>query len=225
MSLHLRKGVFHCLANGKIACLDLPADRYFALPAHTEAAFQNLVAGHDLNDIDLAALAPLLQAGLLIEGADTVSTETVEHIGMPSASVLTAFATHSGLPIGTCLEALACQLGATLALKYRRLNGMIDAIRQRKHVAAAEGQKVQNSPPLTPLHAHLALRRLIPHQDQCLRRSLGLIDLLARHQFYPNLVIGVRMKPFEAHAWVQWNEMVLNDEVDHVLRYTPILVV
>jgi hypothetical protein len=79
--------------------------------------------------------------------------------------------------------------------------------------------------PQAVLAATLRLRRYIRAQDKCLPRALGLIDLLARHNFYPSLVIAVRMKPFEAHAWVQWDDMVLNDTIDQVTRYTPILVI
>lgn len=225
MSLRLRNGVFHCLANGKIACLDLPADRYFALPTETEVAFQNLMAGCHPDDIDLAALAPLLQAGLLIEGGETDARQTSEDLRLPRTTALRVFEDGARPSTTSYLEAFAYQYGATLGLNSHKLNGMVERIRVRKQRAAKCAKLARSSPPLAPLHAHVALRRLIPHQDQCLRRSLGLIELLNRHRFYPNLVIGVRMKPFEAHAWVQWDEMVLNDEVDQVLRYTPILVV
>jgi hypothetical protein len=54
---------------------------------------------------------------------------------------------------------------------------------------------------------------------------LALVDFLAYLHFYPDLVIGVRLAPFSFHAWVQFGDIVLNDEVDTVRPYTPILVV
>jgi hypothetical protein len=39
-----------------------------------------------------------------------------------------------------------------------------------------------------------------------------------------NLVVGVAI-PFAAHCWVQHADMVLNDSVDIVSRYEPILVI
>jgi hypothetical protein len=52
-----------------------------------------------------------------------------------------------------------------------------------------------------------------------------MVRYLRRHQYFPDLVLGVRMMPFAAHAWVQDGDTVLNDTVDYVSAYTPILVV
>ncbi len=65
---------------------------------------------------------------------------------------------------------------------------------------------------------------LFSARDACLFNSLALIEFLARHDCYPNLVLGVRARPFAAHCWVQLDDTVLNDGVEHVSRYTPIMV-
>ena len=39
------------------------------------------------------------------------------------------------------------------------------------------------------------------------------------------LVFAVMTRPFAAHCWVQLDETVLNDRLDHVRKFTPILVV
>jgi len=39
------------------------------------------------------------------------------------------------------------------------------------------------------------------------------------------LVLAVKLQPFAAHAWVQWQDLVVNDRVDAVRDFTPILVV
>lgn len=71
--------------------------------------------------------------------------------------------------------------------------------------------------------AHARLLRTAA--DRCLPRSLALALRLARHGCQANVVFGVRLAPFAAHCWVQAREEVLNDELEDVLRYTPILVV
>lgn len=48
---------------------------------------------------------------------------------------------------------------------------------------------------------------------------------LSRRRTTASLVIGVKVSPFGAHAWVQDGEVVLNDFVDVARIYTPILVV
>jgi hypothetical protein len=61
-------------------------------------------------------------------------------------------------------------------------------------------------------------------QDQCVRSSIALIRFLNRFGYRPHLVIGVRMHPFRAHAWVQHGAVVLTGGLDDVLAFTPILV-
>lgn len=62
-------------------------------------------------------------------------------------------------------------------------------------------------------------------QDRCLHDSLALIHFLAHRGLFPHWVIGVRVRPFGAHSWVQSGGVVLNDLPEHVRCYEPILVV
>lgn len=75
------------------------------------------------------------------------------------------------------------------------------------------------------IHAFQLSARLITSFNQCLSSSIALTRFLARRNLYPHLVLGVRMAPFAAHAWVQADDLVLNDTVDMASRYTPILVI
>lgn len=46
--------------------------------------------------------------------------------------------------------------------------------------------------------------RILPGDTRCLRRSLVLLQLLARRRILARVVIGVRTRPdFLAHAWVE----------------------
>lgn len=58
----------------------------------------------------------------------------------------------------------------------------------------------------------------------CLLDSLVLTAYLAFERLPSTLIFGVKTKPFGAHAWVQYGPHVLNDDVESVLEYTPILV-
>jgi len=62
-------------------------------------------------------------------------------------------------------------------------------------------------------------------KDACLFDALSLSEFLAGYGFFPRWVFGVQSRPFGAHCWLQLNGVVLNDSVDHVKRYTPIMVV
>jgi hypothetical protein len=62
-------------------------------------------------------------------------------------------------------------------------------------------------------------------EDACLKDSLVLAYFLLSRGALPTFVMGIRTKPFGAHAWVQSGDVVLNDSVENVQRYTPIVVI
>lgn len=61
--------------------------------------------------------------------------------------------------------------------------------------------------------------------DRCLPRSIALAICLAARGVDVQLVIGVKIAPFGAHCWVQAGDEVLNETVEEVLRYEPIIAV
>jgi hypothetical protein len=61
--------------------------------------------------------------------------------------------------------------------------------------------------------------------DRCLPRSIALAICLASSGDRSRIVIGVRTPPFGAHCWAQKGSVVLNDSLEEVRRFEPILVV
>ncbi len=61
--------------------------------------------------------------------------------------------------------------------------------------------------------------------DRCLPRSIALSICLASSGDRSRIVIGVRTPPFGAHCWTQKGSEVLNDSLEEVRRFEPILVV
>lgn len=72
--------------------------------------------------------------------------------------------------------------------------------------------------------ASFASLRLWSSHDRCLPRSLALARAIRIAGGEARLVLGVTLHPFAAHAWVQDGDTVLNDMLDHVLLFRPILV-
>lgn len=66
--------------------------------------------------------------------------------------------------------------------------------------------------------------RTISPKDRCLSRSIATARLLTRLGVPNFFFIGVKSNPFEAHSWVQVEDCVINDSVDAVAPFTPILV-
>ncbi len=86
----------------------------------------------------------------------------------------------------------------------------------------------------TPGDADAVITRVVRAFDQarllktaanrCLPRSIAFALVLAGHGMRGTVVIGVRRSPFSAHCWVQSGAVVLNDTLDEVQRFTPLLV-
>ena len=58
----------------------------------------------------------------------------------------------------------------------------------------------------------------------CKERSLVTYHILREFYGLPaDLVIGVDQAPFQVHAWVECNNMVLTDDPEHCNLYTPII--
>jgi hypothetical protein len=64
-----------------------------------------------------------------------------------------------------------------------------------------------------------------PLSGKCLLRSFVLLRLLRRRGYDALWVFGVRTWPFHAHCWLQCGQMVLDDDVERVAAFTPIMAV
>jgi hypothetical protein len=68
-----------------------------------------------------------------------------------------------------------------------------------------------------------ARRPWYPRDYLCLFDSLALLEFLATQGLFADWVFGVRAEPFAAHCWVQRDEVVLNDSVERVGGFVPIM--
>lgn len=68
-------------------------------------------------------------------------------------------------------------------------------------------------------------RPWFPEKPICRLDAPALCLYLRRHGIPANLVFGVKLEPFAAHCWVQSDNRILNEPLELVARYSPILVV
>src|SRR3546814_11352395 len=81
--------------------------------------------------------------------------------------------------------------------------------------------------PFDVLEAVAAFKKaawLFGETDRCLVQSLATCALLRRQGVPCRFAIGVRSRPFAAHAWVELDAQVVNDDLENVRQFTPILV-
>jgi hypothetical protein len=216
----LRENLHFCIANERPVFLDLDANRYFCLPTATADVFKNAaasafqkIAGQDAEQ--LAELGILAQApdDTALHRRETVEPAVIGIDSRPGWSDL--FAT---------LDGMFCRRAARRRTETMTLSAIAHKLQGWK-ATPSKPQRSLDAKMRADIAAFAKSRHFHVSQDQCLSSSFALLQFLRKRQFFPNLVIGVKMSPFAAHAWVQHGRVVLADEVDKVRLYTPILVV
>jgi len=152
--------------------------------------------------------------------------EVIETVAPPLVDTLAAQA--SSVPAASVRKThvyrfLAAYCYVSAALARSRLEPTIRRF-QRHNVAPAKSLSFADHHVLV-----LAFTKLRPWfytaAGQCLRDSLMLTEFLQRCGAKPTLVLGVKTRPFAAHAWVQVGPYVANGTVENVATYTPILAI
>ena len=133
---------------------------------------------------------------------------------------------HGTIGIRAVLTFVFASIFANLALRFWRFERVIRRVARRKatHPFASDPLDIARVRQLVDTFGRLRVF-LFSHREKCLHDSLALLEFLARYGIFPGWVFGVRARPFVAHCWVQHEDVVFNDTVEHVAGYTPIMVV
>ena len=232
----LPQHVFVALSGDHVVFLDLKQDRYLALDAIKASSLAAVVRGWPRPALaesttavaDPEAVAQLLvKRGLLSADATTGKDAAPVEIS-PPVSELTAHGFEGPSPVGPGLFAsfLAASMLAALAFRLLPLERIVLRVRRRNEAHR------DTRAPLDPERTGqliAAFGRLRPFlftsRNACLFESFVLLEFLARHGVHPAWVFGVQAQPFAAHCWLQQDGFVLNDTVEHVTGFTPIMVV
>lgn len=194
-----------CVIDGTVVMLDIARDRYFRLPEQRNQRF--------LADIG----QPLPEAPVQPPSFPRPPA------WLAPASCLDA-ADDGPFRLGDVARSLWTQRRAEQRLAARPLHTVLADLRG---VWTALGRAEASLSPLAlrEVHAFEHARLLRSAAGRCLPRSIALALCLARRRCRAHLVLGVKLAPFAAHSWVQVHDAVVGDELEEVLRYTPILVV
>jgi len=222
MGFELRKGISFCEVSEQLLFLDLVADRYFCLQPHAEHAFRSLLAGEHLDDAQRTNLSGMLHTGTLIEIAGYGQPRAFRIHKQASLSLLDM----QGTPItfSRVASALSAIMGARFSLRWRRLHKILRAIDLGRTAWPRSGP-VDLDAIKDAATAFERTSRFLRSHDQCLPRSIALARYLAARGLPADLVLGVRLRPFAAHAWVQSGQWLVNDRIDTIRSYTPIVAV
>lgn len=217
MGYVLRPGISFCRIGDRFLFLDLGRDRYFALADTADRVFAALLAGDETGGNDAGRL---VAQGLLVETPGTECPLPVRSPPAPVSSLLDLAGTASR---GGGAAALARRLLATAELRATSLAGALSRLAQRKERQARNVGAAADPLPVTRAFAAAAL--IVPARDRCLTTSLALAHRLVSLGHAPDLMLGVKLRPFQAHCWVQLGAVLPGDHVDVVRNFTPILTV
>lgn len=215
----LPPSVSFCDVHGRLVFLDSAADLYLCLPEPAEAVFRRLMAGETISG-EASNIPPgLASAGLLVEGAHGQPLAPCKSAGLRTSILDRTLAPHNRHMPGLAM-ALA---RAALSLRLIGLNRTLRSLSRRRVVAPQPVDTGVHPGGIVAAFARMGMLAT-PH-NQCLVRSIALGRYLRSRGFGVDIVLGARLLPFSAHAWVQLGDMVLNDQLDTVRNFTPIRVV
>ena len=214
MSMRLAQDVHVASVEGDLIFLDARHDRYSCITRSDAASVLALLDGEGDDALSSDVAQELVEAGLLVPGEAR------------------AFPAATREPATADFHMIAAPARPATALTLWRLGGAVveAGIKSvgRPSRWLRRPTKPATSAPLSRV-ATLAMQfdRLwpwIPRSGRCLPNSLLLIAFLRRHGIHADLVLGVHTFPFEAHSWVEHGGVVLNDTIEHVRWFTPIVV-
>lgn len=220
MGYRLRDGLSWCTCSGRAVFLDLERDRYFCLRPLDDIAFRQL-ANSPSHTADPSVLARLEGCGVLSLGAQAT---------IPIRAA-TAVAAKKDLAIEADGEARAIDVARAIlahrrvqrAVQRQPLSEIVAAINKR--TAGRVDETIAESAELRRLAAAFACSALfLRKQNNCLPRALA-VRLLCRKNQVPAIIFGIRLEPFSAHCWAQWQDAVVVGDLEVVQLFTPILVI
>jgi len=204
----------HCRAavsGGDLVLLDLHRGDYSCIPRGGAVLAPD---GGVFGAADVDLLAALRAEGLVVEG----EVERPTSIAAPSWALGAA----PGAP--------------TWGQRWRLVRALVDLLvhfrgRSFPHLIGAAQRRPRPTAPAPrerlafEVSAFFALLPWVPFQGVCLYRAYLLLRMLHHAGLDATWVFGVRTWPFEAHCWLQVEELALDDDLDHVAGYAPILAV
>ena len=215
--------------------LDIIQDRYFTLGKK-----------------EFGQLGPYIRGWLEYSGPGTVQARTLDEFPVDLANELLRAGTLTsesafGKPMRrtalepptTCISALQEPMNVAawvaFSLSFFRSAAKADRLLRRSHISqivrsvsdrnAQRGQHFDFRKAGRLIHAFTILRPSYPRDYLCLFDSLALLEFLSAYRLFPTWVFGVSSDPFAAHCWVQQDGVALNDTIERISTYVPIMTV
>lgn len=221
MVLKLRADMHYCMVGETAIFMDIQRGRYFSLSTGLNELFRSISEDLDGEGANSERGRPLLDEGLLVAMDEELAFSHPTQIIRATADVRSQ--TRSKATSFLIAEVLVGQMLTRRLLRKSSLRDLIETVRGWKRAA-------QRRRPGGTQYGHLisafeASAMIFHPSDQCLAKAVAFLRVCSWRGLNPSLVFGVRTNPFTAHCWIQDGPLAINDDVDRVSIYEPILVV
>lgn len=222
LALALAPAVHAVRIDGDLVFLDVAGDRYVCLP---KANAQHVAIGErDVQVADPALAEELCAGGLLGFGADPPLIAAVEPPARPTQSAVPWSVDQAQW--GDAAALTRATLDLARHYRARPFAQIIKTARARPPCGPPRGRARDRE---TTLEAVVSdFHRWVPYapvSGKCLLRSFMLLRLLQRHGLDAVWVFGVATWPFQGHCWLQSGDTVLDDTVERLAPFHPILAI
>jgi transglutaminase superfamily protein len=218
---------FICQRGDAFTFLDVPRDKYTLICGIHAAALRDLMFESDATATSSAsneALTHLASCGLLTTDPRRGKKIEVTYAAAPTSSIneIRLCEAHAGRLRRALDFGASCTL-SLLRLRFRAFDSIIDTLRKGKAARRRENQSLDHVIELALFFR--GVRSIFPAKYWCLFESLALIEFLARYHVFPDLVFAIRFEPWAAHCWVQYEQLLLNEDLETAHSFIPIMVV
>lgn len=223
---YLSLGVFGAVIERRVLLADFRVLSYFALSERQTDRLGQMAVEAGANEQHRDLINILKERRLITrnEASGRRLVDTVCSIAVPQSALVHGKDLCSG--VGRHLK-VPLLIGLSRAAASVTLSRNILGVRLRLMLAhgsirRADGARISDGRLGPALLLYSMWEPLFLGYNKCFLRSLTLRYFLSAQGVESRLVIGARLRPFMAHAWLQIGDNVLNDSVDHVASFTPV---
>jgi hypothetical protein len=230
----LGRDVFVCLCGHDFVLLDLVRDKYLALEVPHAAGLSRLVRGWpsaervsetEESSTDPESLArALLERGLLTSDPAARQNEPLVLPAPVQEITADSLDERPTVRVGEAASFLAAWAVGKWLRRRQSIERIVARMRRRKDRAGYVAEEFDIERARRVVAVFDSMRAFFfSTRNLCLLECVVLLELFARYRLYPTWVFGVHVRPFVAHCWLQHEDVVLNDTLDRVTDYTPIM--
>ncbi len=233
---YLSAHAYCCVLNDGAVILDTRSGRYLGIDSqYLPALTANVVdwpaapTSRDVGSIRSADGTDELLSSLCRRNILSTSASSKRAVALPypltSVSAVGSNSLRKAIPIRHQALFIVALLRVLLLRRKDRLEPILHWIQRRQNIVKRRG--IPEMEPVTQLLWSFERVRVwfYTASRHCLLDSLVLSVFLSLARQPCFFVIAVSIKPFLAHSWVQVDQAVLNDTVEHVQLFHPLLVV